>query len=225
MSDFGDSWRTAGSGFWDDMWAVHRNSALTQWLIQEPIIKGYERIIEIGCGSGHIITETVKRGWRGTYIGIDISETAVSAALQRFASELSTVGDEDAFAFGFQVGDYLDIASAPDYASIANYTFCRGVLRHQPHWAPLVVTALRFTPRLAVVLGSVTEDPYHQIHWDHRGHYDGKISLPRLKTEAVAMGLHIEAFMTRYNTVREQTEALVVFSRPLCRPRSSVRAG
>ena len=50
-------------------------------------------IVELGCGGARLAHELFRRGWRGKYLGIDISDVAISLAKSRCPLGEWRVGD------------------------------------------------------------------------------------------------------------------------------------
>jgi SAM-dependent methyltransferase len=207
---FGDTWREQPAPFWDGMWAKHEGSPMTERII-ELVSNHGRRVVEIGCGCGHIIREVIARGWTGAYLGYDISAVAVDKT-RAVVSDL-----DDSYAVN---ADFLvDIEPALGFG--ADIVFARGVLQHQSHWAPMVVAALRVAPLVVMGIGYTTTGPRHEGGWKAAGHYDVHVSLPLLRYEAEAMGIRLELSPMPNDKRPEYKEALALFRRlpnPILQP-------
>lgn len=199
---FGDTWKAQGVPFWDGMWAKHHGSPMTEAILDE--IAQVRRVIEIGCGAGHLINEAAQRGWTGEHIGIDISLTALDRARSTWKNDQGL----------FICADFLDIAREwPGSGQRADLVVSRGVLQHQIHWMPMVVAALRFAHRVVMGIGYTTDrEDRHLGGWNSSGHYDVLVSIPRLRAESAAAGLPLLSIMKYPNVKRPgRQEAIVVF--------------
>ncbi len=47
-----------------------------------PILRPSDRLVDLGCGQGNLLAALRARGWKGRYIGVDISERAIATAKQ-----------------------------------------------------------------------------------------------------------------------------------------------
>lgn len=197
MGDFGDTWKSADVSFWDGMWEKHRDSLMTKEIIGE--VLGVDRVIEVGCGVGHIIREAVGRGWRGEYTGVDISKAALGYAQSRWKGTAS-----------FVCGDFLDLRRGLPPADLV---ISRGVLQHQVHWMPMVAAALQCAPRVVMGIGYTTDrKDRHLGGWQNPGHYDILVSLPRMRVESEAAGLPLLSIAKYPNQKRPgHQEALAIF--------------
>jgi SAM-dependent methyltransferase len=203
MTEFGDTWKSKDVRFWDGMWAKHCGSPMTEAILAE--VAKAESVVEIGCGAGHLIHQAVERGWKGEYLGIDISQAALSRARD---------GWKAAVPVDFVCGDFMDLAcKRPPWE--ADLVISRGVLQHQVHWMPMVATAMRFAPRVVMGVGYTTDrEDRHLGGWDPLGHYDVLVSLPRLRAESAASGAPLESITKCINKRRPgHQEALVIFQR------------
>ena len=74
-----NKWKTYESDLECDGWQVPR------LLIDnfKNFLKGGETILDIGCGTGFVGVELKRIGWRGSLIGVDISELRMREALEK----------------------------------------------------------------------------------------------------------------------------------------------
>ncbi len=209
-NQFGQTWRDQKADFWDWMWEKHRGSAMTEALLE--LASSRDRVIEIGCGAGHIVGEMLKRGFEGAYLGFDISERA----LERAGEIIHQPGGHDGPSRGVICGDFLledQLVVARNFG--ADLVFARGVLQHQSHWAPMVLAALRCAPMVAMGIGYTSIAPRHGGGWKKAGHYDVVVSLPLLEYEAAAMGVEVDITLMPNPKRPKHQEALVIFRRDL----------
>lgn len=211
-ASFGDTWTAQPLSFWDEMWRLHKDSPMTRCLVDEVVENDPKRIVEIGCGAGHILERIIRRKPPRWYTGVEISSRAIDALVER-TDPLGFLNRD------FFIGDFVEIVAGMTTYPATNFNnhdlvFSRGVLQHQVHWAPMVVAALRIAPRVAMGIGYTHDGDRHRGGWTPSGHYDVTISLPLMRTEAAAMGLHLESLEKMPNTMRQNVqEALAIFTR------------
>ena len=180
--NYGDVWKDADRKFWDDMWAGHAGSPMTEAVIAEAMKA--DRLIEVGCGAGHLLAELVERGWRGVYTGYEIG-TKPANATRRMANHLPLESHR------IGVGDFVRFAAKGGVPQ-ADLLIARGVVQHHAHWALLPVAALRFVPRVVLGIGYTnSRADRHTGGWHAKGCYDIHINIPLLKIEAAAMGMKV----------------------------------
>lgn len=77
--EYYNDWESYESDLHDDGWQVPR-------LLVENIrhlLRGGEKVLDMGCGTGLVGVELQRIGWKGCLIGIDISERRISEALEK----------------------------------------------------------------------------------------------------------------------------------------------
>lgn len=201
MSDFGATWRgQPDTRIWDEMWARHRQSAMTLRMLEE--IAEHERVVEVGAGAGHMAAALVAGGWSGKYLGFEISPRAAAHAARALRGPMVHVGD---FVNEEHVVEAIGFRPT--------LVFSRGVLQHHLHWAPMVVAALRAAPLVLTGLGYVNPGKRHQAVWKD-GHYDTSFSVPLMRAEAAAMGLSLKVRAMPRPDRPQFKEALAHWRRP-----------
>ncbi len=183
---YGDVWKNTDKKLWDDMWAAHAGSPMTEAVLAEAL--KVDRLIEVGCGAGHMLAELIKRGWsKGAtraYQGFEIGRKPAEAARKVLGADYDVVGRIEA-------GDFMDTASA-GMVDEATLLIARGVVQHHAHWSLLPLAALRFVPRVVLGIGYTnTRSDRHTGGWQPKGCYDVHVSIPLLKIEAAAMGMKL----------------------------------
>lgn len=56
-------------------------------------LRGGEKILDVGCGTGDVGTELISIGWNGTLIGVDIAEERLREAREKFIYSGCVHGD------------------------------------------------------------------------------------------------------------------------------------
>jgi len=186
VTDYGDVWRQSDVKLWGDMWAQHKGSLMTEAVIEEAMKS--QRLIEVGCGAGHMLRELLKRGWKGQYQGFDIGSKATTA----MSDWLFTV--EEMEVWDLVPMDFIEaVTRGPAMIDEADLLVARGVVQHHAHWSILPQVAFRFVPKVVLGIGYTTErTDRHTGGWEKKGCYDVRVSPELLKVEATALGMRIE---------------------------------
>ena len=195
---FGEVWRESDPAFWDQMWAKHKDSPMTKRLLG--IAKDAEILCEVGCGYGHFLQALFDGGWRGQFIGYEMSKVGCNKIMQR------CMGPQiDAF---IHPGDFLTNLNCRK----ADVAICRGVVQHQAHWMPMAMGMLLIAPVVVLGIGYVSSGEYHVPKLQDAGHYDVHISPQMLEREARAVGLTVEMDLFD-NDARRCKELLAILER------------
>jgi trans-aconitate 2-methyltransferase len=104
------------------------SSAQKKWaeeLISKIHIKGYERILDIGCGDGKITAQIASLVPKGSVIGIDNSTEMVSFAKRQFPPSSNPN-------LSFQHGDASDLRYADEFDLVVSFASLHWVLDHRP---------------------------------------------------------------------------------------------
>ncbi len=194
---FGEIWRTKDAAFWDWMWRNHRSAPLTQALLDR--LSSSASLAEVGCGYGHFLAALHDRGFRGTYIGFDLSAPGALAT--------RSIGQRLGLRTEVVAGDFLEHVSTvrrlaegtdPETPTSMEASVAHGVVIHQAHWAPTVLAMLRMSEVAMVGIRYVDfKSDYHRPVLRPAGHYDTTYSVRLLEREAEAIGLscELEAFV------------------------------
>lgn len=195
---FGEVWRESGPAFWDGMWGKHKDSPMTKRLSQ--IAMDASALCEVGCGHGHFLQSLIDKGWRGQFIGFEMSKGGCLKVAQRCiaASIDATIHD----------GDFLEKIDGQK----ADVAICRGVVQHQAHWMPMTFGMLLIAPVVVLGIGYVSSGEYHVPKLQGAGHYDVHISPVMLEREARAVGLKVKTELFD-NQARHCKELLAILER------------
>jgi SAM-dependent methyltransferase len=202
---FGQVWRTSEASFWDGMWAKHKDSPMTAELLDRAMAA--ESICEVGCGFGHFLQAMINRGWRGRFVGFEMSKSGVDRIRQRCLA--AKIEHE------VRPGDFLEWCGDLGVEGLlpeCELALCRGVVQHQSHWMPMTLGMLRIAPTALVGIGYVSSGEFHSGPLRGKGHYDVSVSTTMLKREARCVGAPCEIKVFP-NTARKCSEALAEFSR------------
>lgn len=195
---FGEVWRKNGSSFWDGMWERHKDSPMTKRVTE--IAMEAKSLCEVGCGYGHFVQSLIQKGWRGRFIGYEMSPEGA-----RRTKKLCDAADIDA---SVRDGDFLVNVNC----STADVAMSRAVIQHQSHWMPMTLAMLRLAPVAVLAIGYVSDSEYHKSSLHKDGHYDVWISPELLEREALAAGLKVE-IECFYNDVKKRKEILAIIER------------
>lgn len=200
---FGAIWRNSDAAFWDQMWSKHKDSPMTSHMLD--VAAAQSSICEIGCGYGHFLQALIDRGWRGRFVGFEMSPEGCARVRARCAK----VGIEHSVV----AGNFLEACAdegrqLPD----CDLALCRGVVQHQAHWMPMTAAMLRIATIAAVGIGYVSGSGFHDGPRQATGHYDIKISREMMALEARAAGMSIQIKPYR-NRARRCDEMLAIVER------------
>ena len=130
------------------------------------------RVLEVGCGSGLIYSEMLKRGvvTPKSYIGGDVSDRMLDIARHRFPKATFT---------------HLDILNLPYPDKSQPNVICIHVLQHLPHYAQAVKELIRVTANELYIVTWFTQKPDDNIVFGETqpaygaSFYDNSYSLPK----------------------------------------------
>jgi ubiquinone/menaquinone biosynthesis C-methylase UbiE len=141
---------------WRDAGAVDKASNIVRVYEQEGL-PPHPRIVELGCGEGAIAAALVGRGFPGTYIGFDISQSGIAQALARDVPHAS-----------FSVGSGERVAMPDDSADVVILSH---VIEHLEHPRTLLYEARRIARYVIVEVPLELNARLPRDYvWDELGH-------------------------------------------------------
>jgi len=159
MIDPKDSWNWWAEKHRDPFLSVHRSSDKTQL---DPIVKDVikklslqkgERLLDVGCGSGVLLSEVVKKA-EIVGAGIDFSEKEIEIAKAHFPH------------IPFQIGS---VESIPFPNQSFDKVLCYGVLLYIEDWKPALHELLRVCKKGGMILlGDLPSDRHRsKLYWEY----------------------------------------------------------
>src|SRR3954463_7337040 len=115
-----------------DAGEYNRQSTLQETMAREQLarllLKGNERILDLGCGDGKITAEIAARVPRGSVLGVDPSRNMIAYAASHF-------GPESRPNLRFEVADVRHLAYRQEFDRVVSFNAL--------HWVPEQGEALR----------------------------------------------------------------------------------
>jgi ubiquinone/menaquinone biosynthesis C-methylase UbiE len=141
---------------WRDAGAVDKASNIVRIFEQEGL-PPHPRVVELGCGEGALAAALVGRGFAGTYIGFDISQSGIDQALARAVPQAS-----------FRVGSGERVPLDDD---VADVVILSHVVEHLEHPRALLYEARRIARHLIVEVPLELNARLPRDYvWDELGH-------------------------------------------------------
>lgn len=165
------------------MWRQNRGTPITAKVTESA--REATSLCEVGCGYGHFIQSLIDDGWRGRFVGYEMSAEGSEQTFRRCEkAEIPTQ---------VMAGDFLTNVQEPaDGEELYDLAVCRDVVIHQAHWMPMALAMLRVAEVAMIGIGYVSQSEFHVGDLRKAGHYDIWISPELLEREARAVGLTVE---------------------------------